>query len=321
MRVLPESVSDWATDAGYGAAWRLVRTLPAPMARLAFRQAADTATERGGKQISQLRQNLSRVAGPNLSRRELDLLVRDGMRSYARYWLETFRLPSMDKKKVVSQVTTEGTEHLDAAIAAGKGVVLALPHSGNWDVAGLWLVAHGQPFTTVAERLKPESLYDKFVAYRESLGMEVLPLTGGERPSVDILMERLRAGRVVCLVADRDLSRSGIEVTFFGEKTRMPAGPALLAATTGAALLPVCLWFDGEGWGQYIGEPIDLGTGNLKAKVNTGTQALADVFARRIALHPTDWHMLQKLWLADLEPRAADEPDADVVPLRRATGR
>jgi KDO2-lipid IV(A) lauroyltransferase len=163
------------------------------------------------------------------------------------------------------------------------------------------LVQRGYPFVTVAERLKPESLFDKFVAYRESLGMEVLPLTGGPRPPMEVLKERLAAGGVVCLVADRDLSRSGMEVEFFGHPTRMPAGPSLLAATTGAALLPAHLYFDGDGWGQWIGPAVDLGTADLRTKLRTGTQSLADTFARRIARYPQDWHMLQRLWLADLD--------------------
>jgi len=316
---MPQSVSDWATDAGYTTAWGLVRTLPEPLARATFKRAADLAILRGGKQVDQLRRNLARVAGPNTSRSELEQLVREGMRSYARYWLETFRLPAMDKKKVLSRVRTDGAENVESALAAGKGAVFALPHSGNWDIAGLWLVDRGHPFATVAERLQPESLFDKFVAYRESLGMEVLPLTGGGRPPMDVLAERLEAGNAICLVADRDLSRKGIEVTFFGEKTRMPGGPAMLAATTGAALVPVHLYFDGPGWGQWIGEPIDLGAGDLRSRIHVGTQALADNFARRIALYPSDWHMLQKLWLADVDPdRIA--PTEDVVPLRRSTG-
>jgi KDO2-lipid IV(A) lauroyltransferase len=319
---MPQSVSDWTTDAGYGAAWKLVRTLPAPMAKIAFDQAADAAVRRGGKQIDQFRKNLARVCDPHATGWQLDQMVRDGMRSYARYWLETFRLPAMNKDKVLANCSTEGVENLDAALARGKGVILALPHSGNWDVAGLWLVNHGYPFATVAERLKPESLFDKFVAYRQGIGMEVLPLTGGDRPPLEVLAERLRDGNPICLVADRDLSRNGIEVTFFGEKTRMPAGPAYLAATTGATLLPVHVWFDGPGWAQWIGAPIDLGSGEVRDQVKTGTQALADIFAQRIALRPTDWHMLQKLWLADLDPgRAPASERPDVVPLRRASGR
>jgi len=212
----------------------------------------------------------------------------------------------MDRRAVVARtdVHTAGAEHIDAATRAGKGLIVALPHMGNWDVAALWLVAHGHPFTTVAERLKPESLYDRFVAYRESLGMEVLPLTGGPVSPTETLTERLRAGRAICLVADRDLSRTGVEVEFFGAAARMPGGPALLAATTGAALLPVSLWFTPDGgWGQWIGPPVELTGRRLRDKVHAGTQALANVFEEQIALHPADWHMLQKLWLSDLSVR------------------
>jgi lauroyl/myristoyl acyltransferase len=319
---LPSTVSDWVTDAGYTAGWRLVRAMPEPAARRVFEQAADLATRKGGRSITQFRRNLARIAGPGATDADLDRLVRLGVRSYARYWLETFRLPSMDIAKTVGNVTTEGAANVDAAVADVKGAIFVLPHSGNWDVAGLWLVQRGYPFTTVAERLKPESLFDKFVAFRESLGMDVLALTGGARPAMDVLEERLAAGGVVCLVADRDLSRSGIEVEFFGEPTRMPAGPARLAATTGAPLLPVHLYFDGDGWGQWIGAPVDLGGGDLKSKIQTGTQAVADAFAEHIAQHPADWHMLQRLWLADLDQarlRAVERPAPATSPVQTET--
>jgi lauroyl/myristoyl acyltransferase len=286
---------------GYTAAWRGVRALPEPLAARLFAQVADLATRRNGPSIRQLRANLDRVTGRTLPPAELDALVASGMRSYARYWMETFRLPSMDVDQVLAHAVTEGWQHVQAGLEAGRGVILALPHSGNWDVAGLWLIRQGYPFTTVAERLKPETLFDKFVAYREGLGMRVLPLTGGQRSPTAVLTERLEAGEVVCLVADRDLSQQGVEVQFFGEPTRMPPGPALLAATTGALLLPAHCFYRQDGWGQWVGAPIELGDGRLRDRVRGATQALADVFADRIAQHPADWHMLQKLWLADLD--------------------
>jgi lauroyl/myristoyl acyltransferase len=295
------AVTNRATDLGYAAAWQLVRTMPEPLARRVFQRSADLATRRAGPSVAQLRRNLVRVAGAQATERELDNLVRDGMRSYARYWLETFRLPSMKVASVLDRTHTDGAENLDAAVAAGNGVVVALPHSGNWDVAGLWLVQRGHRFTTVAERLKPDSLFEKFVAYREGLGMEVLPLTGGPRSPTEGLKARLTGGGVVCLVADRDLSRGGVDVDFFGERARMPGGPSLLAAMTGAALLPVHLRYAGNGWAQWIGPPIDLGCGSIKSKLATGTQALANSFADHIAQYPQDWHMLQRLWLADVD--------------------
>jgi lauroyl/myristoyl acyltransferase len=299
-------------DLGYMAGWGAVRALPSGLSSRAFRAAADAAAVRNRKGTRQLRKNLRRVVGPGVSELRLDQLVGDSLRSYSRYWLETFRLPKMDHRDVAARLdaNAQGTEHLDNAMAAGKGAIIVLPHMGNWDVSGLWFVERGFPFTTVAERLEPASLYDRFVAYRESLGMEVIALTGGARPPMEVLAERLRAGRAICLVADRDLSRSGIEVQFFGEPTRMPGGPSVLAATTGAPVLPVGLWFTGDGWGHRVHPPIEVPGSRLRDKVAAGTQAVADVFAREIAAHPADWHMLQPLWLADLRPRAVPtQPD------------
>ena len=293
-------------DLGFAAGWTALRTVPEPLSARAFRAGADYAAVRNGKGAQQLRRNMRRVLGPDASELRLDRLVGDALRSYSRYWLETFRLPEMDHPDVLRRTTMVGAEHLDEALARGRGFVAALPHLGNWDVAALWLVGHGHRFTTVAERLQPQSLFDRFVAYRESLGMEVLALTGGQRPPTEVLAERLAANGAVCLVADRDISHTGVEVSFFGEPARMPAGPALLAATTGAALLPVGLWFTEHGWAQRVHPPLELPThGRLRDRVAAGTQALADVFAREIAEHPADWHMLQKLWVADRGPHTA----------------
>jgi phosphatidylinositol dimannoside acyltransferase len=294
-----------AVDAGFGAGWSAVKAVPEPLARRGFQLGADLAVRRDGGGVRQLRANLRRVVGPGPSAADLDALVADSMRHYARYWLETFRLPKMDPVQIAATVDhrTSGAQHIDAALAAGRGYVLALPHTGNWDVAGIWLIdRYHQPFTTVAERLKPESLFDRFVAYREGLGMEVVALTGGPRSAVSVLTERLQDGRGICLVADRDLSRQGIDVEFFGETARMPAGPAMLAATTGAPLLPVGTWFtDDGGWGLQIGPPIELTGTRLGDRVRGATQRLADQFAAFISAHPSDWHMLQKFWLADVE--------------------
>ncbi len=295
-----------AIGAGYAAGWGLVKGLPDGMSRRAFRAAADAATVRNGKGVRQLRRNLRRVVGPAMSELRMDALIGDALRSYARYWLETFTLESIDKQLVVDSFEqhSTGAEHIDAGLAAGRGVVLALSHSGNWDASGIWLVSRSGPFTTVAERLEPESVFDRFVAYRESLGFEIIPLTGGERPPTEVLVERLRQNRVVCLLADRDLSRNGVEVEFFGEPARMPPGPALLSAMTGAPLLAVHSYFPADGeWAHDVSAPISLPEGRLRDKVAVGTQRLADHFARSVASRPADWHMLQKLWLADLTPR------------------
>jgi phosphatidylinositol dimannoside acyltransferase len=297
---------DRAVDLGYAAGWSVVKSAPHGLTERAFRAAADAAAVRNGGGARQLRKNLSRVVGPQTSEVRLDALVGAGLRSYSRYWLETFRLPKMDPHEVVERTTvrTTGRENLDAALDRGKGAVVALPHSGNWDVAGLWLVAHSGPFVTVAERLRPDSLFERFVAHRESLGFEVLPLGRHDPSPMGTLAQRLRENKVAALVADRDLSRHGVPVQFFGEPTRMPGGPAMLAATTGAALLPISLWFtDDGGWGQRIHPPLEVPEGRLRDQVPALTQAVADVLATGIAEHPADWHMLQPLWLADLPAR------------------
>jgi phosphatidylinositol dimannoside acyltransferase len=290
-----------AADAGFAAGWAAVKALPEPVVGAAFRAAGDRAARRGGAGAARLRANLRRVV-PAATETELDALTRRGLRSYARYWQEAFRLPVIGPDRIRAGTDFRGADVLDKAIAEGRGVICALPHMGNWDAAGVWLVDHGAPFTTVVERLRPESLYRRFVAYREGLGREVVPRTGGDRSPTDVLGERLRAGGVVCLLGDRDLTRRGIDVTFFGATARMPAGPALLAATTGAALLPVGLWFTPTGWAVRIHPPVPLRGERLRDRVGAATQALADTFAAEIAEHPEDWHMLQRLWLADLDP-------------------
>ena len=277
---------------------------PTPVADTLFRQAADTAYRRRGPSVVQLARNLHRVLGQQSTPASLAAVTRAGMRSYARYWKETFRLPAMDHAEVIATVDagTIGADHIQRAVDDGRGVVLAVTHSGNWDVAGMWVTSHWGSMTTVVERLKPESLYEKFVAYRESLGMEILPLTGGQSPSA-VLRERLKTGGIIALVGDRDLTATGIPVDFFGETATFPPGPAMLAAVTGAALLPTNLSFTDRGWAQHIHPPVELPGTRLREQVRGGAQQIADIFAEGIGDHPADWHMLQPLWRADLAAR------------------
>ncbi|HZC52195.1 MAG TPA: phosphatidylinositol mannoside acyltransferase [Mycobacterium sp.] len=296
------NVSDWT----YAAGWMAVRALPEFAARSAFDTGARYAARHGGP--DQLRKNLARVIGVPPAEVP-DELMRASLASYARYWREAFRLPSMNLPALARQLhdSVRGADNIEKALAAGRGVVLALPHSGNWDMAGVWLAQTFGTFTTVAERLEPESLYKRFIAYRESLGFEVLPLSGGQRPPFEVLCERLRDNKAVCLMAERDLTRTGVEVDFFGEATRMPAGPAKLAIATGAALCPAHCWFEDDGWVVEIHPGLDCASGDVRVI----TQALADKFAENIAGHPADWHMMQPQWLADLsDARRARLKDA-----------
>jgi KDO2-lipid IV(A) lauroyltransferase len=285
------------TDVGYATGWQLLRFAPEQLTTRAFRAGADLAARRDGAGARQLRRNLARVV-PHASPAELDALVRDGLRSYARYWQEIFMLPSTDHAALVDRLdgAMEGTEYLDDALARGRGVVVVLPHSGNWDMAGLWFVAHYGAFSTVVERLAPEALYQRFVDYRAALGFDIVPLTGAGSPTPRLL-RRLRAGGVVCLLADRDLTGAGVAVEFFGGAARMPLGPARLAVATGATLLVVGCWFTPGGWGIRFHPPVPVPD---RSAVMQATRTVADCFATDIAAHPQDWHMLQPLWIEDL---------------------
>jgi KDO2-lipid IV(A) lauroyltransferase len=287
------------TDWGYAAGWRVVRAMPEFLARNAFDAGAYVAARNGGPQ--QLRKNLARVIGVP-PEQVPDGLMRASVASYARYWREAFRLPSMDLTKLGEQLDAHfgGKERIADALDAGRGVILSLPHSGNWDMAGVWLVWKHGTFTTVNERLKPESLYNRFIAYREGLGFEMLPLTGGPRPPFEVLAERLRANRVVCLLADRDLSRNGVEVDFFGERTTLPAGPGTLALRVGAPILPTAVYFAGPGHHAVVHPSLDMArTAGFRDDVTRITQDMARELERLIRAAPEQWHLFQPNWPSD----------------------
>jgi phosphatidylinositol dimannoside acyltransferase len=292
-------VKDRLIDLGFAAGWRVVRALPLSVARAMFNAGADRAYQGNGPGTQRLRRNLRQVVGPAMPEADLDALVRAGLRSYARYWMEAFRLPSQTREQLLNDFRVVQFDELKAVLGEGDGVILALPHTGNWDAAAAHMVSHGFRLVTVAERLKPEAVYKRFMAYREKLGMEVLPLTGGRRAPLDVLAEKAQQGYAVALLADRDLSARGIEVRFFGGRTRMPAGPALLALRTRAPLYAVDLSFTPDQCIAFL-RRIELPApeeGALDVRVKIVTQRLADAFAAGIAEHPQDWHMLQKLWL------------------------
>ncbi|MDG4766572.1 phosphatidylinositol mannoside acyltransferase [Solwaraspora sp. WMMD406] len=307
-------------ELGYAAAWRLVRTLPRPAAAALFRAGADRAHRRDGPAVRRLAGNLRRVVGPDLPAAEFDLLLRDAVRSYARYWMEMFRLPSLSRAQRLAAFHLAGEDLLGADVAAGRGAVVALPHAGNWDAAGAWVAAKGWPLTTVAERLRPEGVYERFVAVRQRLGMEIIPAVGGQRPPFDVLVDRLGKGHVVPLLADRDLSARGVEVSFFGGRTRMPPGPALLALRTGAPLYVTTMWFEPDAAHGALEGPLPLpdpASGPLDVRVRLLTQQIADRLAAGIARHPQDWHMMQRLWLSD---RPASDAEGSTTTTAPASG-
>jgi phosphatidylinositol dimannoside acyltransferase len=301
-------LSERLTGFAYQLGWKLICRIPESWARWAFTTVADIAWRRQGPKVQVLEANLRRVLSykydsPDVDGKELRTLSRAALRSYARYWLEVFRLPVIPIERIMSgmHINAEGEAELFANLKAGRGVVIALPHMGNFDQAAAWVVNRGAgTFTTVVERLRPESVYEAFVRFRESLGMEILPLTGGQSPFATEV-KRLRAGGLLCLVSDRDLKASGVEVQMFGTTARI-AATAALAVHTGAALMPVATWFEGDDWGAHIYPEIPVpGTGTRAEKISQMSQQLARVFEAGIAEHPQDWHMLQRVFTEDLD--------------------
>ena len=279
--------------AAYFTGWRIVRWLPEKSAYRLFSFVADRVSAKNGKNFQRLESNLKRVA-PQLSESELRTLAKAGMRSYLRYWCDTFRSPDWDTTRIQSSVTVNDAELLLEPVRSKRGVVVALPHAGNWDHAGSFFCSQGIPLVTVVERLKPERLFQKFLEYRQAIGMEALPLDGRV---MGTLASRLREGKLVALVADRDLSLSGIDVKFFDGIARMPAGPALLALRTGADLITAFVAYTQSGIHIEF-RKVEIANGDSESEqVAKTVQLCADNFAAGILQHPQDWHMLQRIWV------------------------
>ena len=289
-----DSLTAWLYEAG----WKVTRTMPEPAANAVFRQMADVLWRRDAGGVVQLRRNLRRVH-PDYDDDAIDELSRLGMRSYLRYWCEAFRLPSWSKSRIQETFILERQHLLDDAL--GQGGALMIPgHMANWDHAGAWAATTYGSVTSVAERLKPERLFDKFLDYRRALGMDILG-TGGP-DVVRQLARRLREGELVALLGDRDIGRNGVHVDFFGEPAAFPAGPAILALLTDVPLHPVTMWFEEDVCRGYVHDRVEIPTdGDRADRVRSITQQLAYGWQAGIREHSTDWHMLQKVWVADLD--------------------
>ena len=284
-----QTVSAW----GYFAAWRILRWLPEKFVYARANAVADYLVKRNGKSVARLRSNLARTQ-PNITALDLDLLVYSGMRSALRYWCDTFRFPDWSRERILGTVTFNDESILMDAVAAGNGAIVTLPHCGNYDHAAAYFCARGAKIVTVAEHLKPEKLFKKFMQYRSDFGMESLPLDGRVIPT---LMQRIRTGCVIALAADRDLSKSGIDVNFFGGPARMPAGPALLAIRTGAPLFSEYVSYTPTGIHIDFTLMEITTEGTETQRVAALVQKSADLFAEGIAKYPQDWHMMQRIWI------------------------
>ena len=284
---------DFLLSVPYFAGWRIVRALPEKIAYSLFEKIGEMVLSRNGAPMKRLRSNLERVAPGNDSD-AMDQLMRAAVSSNMRYWCDTFRSPDWSKSRISTTVTVTREDLLTGPMKDGRGVVVALPHAGNWDHAGSYFCAMGFPLVSVVERVKPEALFNKFLEYRQNMGMEVLALDGR---SMGTLLQRAREGALIALVSDRDLSRSGVDVTFFGHPARMPAGAALLAIRTGIPLITAFVSYTNTGIHiEFNSVPIP-GQGTEAQRVSMVVQECADQFAKGIAKHPQDWHMLQRIWV------------------------
>jgi phosphatidylinositol dimannoside acyltransferase len=283
-----------AASSRWLAAWALVRKLPEPVAYALGGVGGRVYHRLDRSRREALTANLAQVLGPGTGRRALRRAVRRGFASYGRYWVEAFRLEDLTPADIRERLRIEGREHIDAALAAGNGAIFASPHIGNWDAGGAWLAAVGYPATAVVERLRPDELYERFAAYRRALGLELLPLDDGSE-TLRGVMRALRAGRLACLVCDRDLTGGGLEVRLFGAPAVMPGGPASIALRTGAPLLPCSVYHDRRPgrWRAVVHPPLrPERSGDTRKDTIALTQRLADEFEGLIAAAPTQWHVL-----------------------------
>lgn len=298
------------TVLGYRAGWAAVRRMPERAAYATFDRVADVMVRRGGKGLARMRANYAKVR-PELDDAGLDALVRDGMRSYTRYFCEAFRLPDRTSDDLARMCRTVNDGPVRESLAAGRSAVIFLAHMGNWDIAGAWSTQHLAPVTTVAERLEPEEVFREFFDFRRSLGMTILPLTGGPNPFTG-LREAVVRGDFVALVADRDLTSNGVEVDFFGHRARMAKGPATLALVTGAPLYAASIHFapaaPGRGAGgretvvTFSPQILVPAAGDDQEKVRLMTQACAAYLEGPLRAHTADWHMMQRVFVDDLDP-------------------
>lgn len=278
----------------YLLAWKLIGYLPEKSAYKLANLASDWIYKKNGKGIKRLRSNYRRVR-PNISEVELEALTKLGMRSYMRYWFDTFRLNKWSKERIIRTTKVNDEHLLRDPIAKKLGCIVALPHAGNWDHAAAYFCSTGINLTTVVEQLKPEAIFKKFLDYRQSIGIEAI---SHKEKSVPILTQRLKDGKLIALIADRDMSRNGVEVDFLGGVAKMPSGPALLALKTGAPLITAYISYLPSGIEIFFDKTISLPTSGSEAeKIKLITQSIADNFARKIRENPVDWHMLQRIWI------------------------
>lgn len=262
------------------------RSFSRTMGRLAYHLAPGARATVGANQ--------AQVLGRPIDDPLVQASTREAFALYARYWFDTFNVLDWSDERVMESFRFEGAEHVEKGLADGKGVIIALPHTGNWDVGGRAMGIRVAPVVAVAEHLKPDRLFELFLEHRRLLGIEIIDLASDHVGRQ--LTQKLEQNRVVALVADRDLSGGGVEVEMFGRTRRMPAGPALLALSAGAPLLSGPTYTTREGWVEVLTPVTIEPTGRRKDDIVALTRALAAAFEQAISAAPPDWHLFQPGW-------------------------
>jgi len=285
---------------GYLAGWSLIRFIPEKLGRKLFAFIAIRVYQGNKRSVQQLRANLKQVTG--FIGTDLEKLVNSGVQSYFKYWYEAFVLSDWSVKKINEVFTMINKNKLDEILATEEKVVLVLPHMGNWDAAAYWFSSNYGGLTTVAEKLAPVKLYEKFIKFRTKLGVEVIPLErNGE--VFQKLQNRLNQKIVVALLADRDLSKTGIKINFFNNVAAMPAGPAALAYATEAVVVPIKIYnaTENQVWAE-VQDVLRINSNLSKTDaIEELTQQMANSFENMISANPADWHLMQRIW-ADVKP-------------------
>jgi lauroyl/myristoyl acyltransferase len=278
----------------YATIARAGRVLPTGLGRRLFTWGGTLAWHLLERRRRVVADNLARVLGRSPDDPLVQATTREAFRRYARYWFDAFDVATWPADRVLAAFRFEGLERIERALATGRGAIAVIPHIGNWDAAGRALSLRGVPVLAPAERLRPEPLFELFCAHRRSLGMEIVPADEGVGRALAAALAR---GRLVALVADRDLAGRGVEVEMFGARRRLPAGPAQLALQTGAPLFPAAIYEVPGGWRAVIGEPLEpTRSGDRRADVEALTRRIARAFERAIAASPADWHLFQPGW-------------------------
>ena len=275
------------------------RSLPGPVAAVLPSIAAFPLNLVLRKKRSMVQRHMRRSLGPGHGDKAVKTAARKAFASYARYWIESFRLPTRSDKQLSRGIEVPDYRFVEEALNRGNGVILALPHLGGWEWAGFWMATVNKlPITVVVEPIEPPQLFSWFANFRSKLGMNVVPLSPSAGTEIAAALKR---NEIVCLLCDRDISGGGIEVTFMGEPTTLPGGPALMALRTGAAVLPTAVYFEPNG--KHLGlvrPPLDVSrNGTIKEDVMRVTSQLAEELEFLIRQDPEQWHLFQPNWPSD----------------------